>query len=102
MQPSLPGAYGVKKGVDAYSDNEEAEKLNEDAEALLSEAERRLKCERNKCTKRLKELGWLKLETWDSQLGRFVTIFESLREVEFVSVLPVWTIWLGQPTNWPR
>ena len=80
----VAGAYGVKKGVDAYSDNEEAEELNEDAEALQSKAKRRLQREKNKCTKQLKELGWLKLEAWDSQLGRFVSIFESLREVEVV------------------
>ena len=78
------GAYGVKKGIDAYSDNEEADELNEDAEALLSEAEQRLKREKNECTKRLEELGRLKLEAWHNQLGRFVSIFESLREVEVV------------------
>ena len=80
----VAGAYGVKKGVDAYSNNEEADELNKGAEALLSKAEQRLKRERNECTKQLEELGRIKLEAWDNQLGRFVSIFENLREVEVV------------------
>ena len=80
----LAGVYGAKKGVDAYSDHKEAVGLNEAAEQLLTEAERRLKHEREKCTAKLEQLGRLKFEAWDRELGRFCSLFERLRNVEVV------------------
>ncbi len=82
----LAGAYGVKKGIDAYSDNEEADELNEEAQTLLNKAERRLKHNRNNCKKRLEELGRLKFTVWDRQLGRFVSLFEQIRGVDVTGV----------------
>ncbi len=82
----LAGGYGVKKGIDAYSDNEEAGELNEEAQELLKKAERRLKGHRDDCKKRLEKLGRLKFTVWDQQLGRFVSLFEQIRGVDVTGV----------------
>ena len=74
--------YGGKKAADAYSDNTKAKKLNNNAEELLTEADRKLKDSRKACTQQLEELGWLKFAVWDRHLGRFVSLFEQLRNVE--------------------
>ncbi len=83
----LAGGYGLKKGVDAYSDNEEANELKEEAQKLLKKAENRLKRNRSDCKKQLQELGRLKFTVWDRQLGRFVSLFEQLRNVEVTGVV---------------
>lgn len=82
----LAGGYGLKKGVDAYSDNEKANELKEEAQKLLEKAERRLKRNRSDCKKQLEELGRLKFTVWDRQLGRFVSLFEQLRNVEVTGI----------------
>ena len=82
----LLGGYGVKKGIDAYSDNEEADELKDEAQELLRKAEQRLKRGRSDCKKQLEELGWLKFSIWDRQLGRFVSLFEQIRNVEVTGV----------------
>ena len=83
----LAGGYGVKKGIDAYSDSEEADELNEEAQKLLGKAERRLKRNRSNCKKQLEELGRLKFSIWDRQLGRFVSLFEQIRNVEVTGIV---------------
>ena len=80
----ISAVYGAKKGVDAYSDTKKASGLREDASDLLSHAERDLKQERSRCAGTLEELGRLKFETWDVDLGRFCSLFERLRNVELV------------------
>lgn len=82
----LFGGYGVKKGIDAYSDNEEADELNEEAQKLLRKAERRLKRKRRDCKRQLEGLGQLKFSIWDRQLGRFVSLFEQIRNVHATGI----------------
>ena len=71
-----------KKGVDAYSDTKEASGRREAASDLVRRGERSLKTERSRCSGKLEELGLLKFETWDVDLGRFCSLFERLRNVE--------------------
>ena len=78
--------YSAKKGVDAYSDHQQAKELEEDSEELLSQAQQSLVDERKICTAQLEELGRLKLDAWDRQLGRFCSLFEVFRNVEVVGV----------------
>ena len=79
---AITAAYGVKKGVDAYFDAREASGLREDTSDLLSRAQGDLRKERSRCAGTLEELGRLKFETWDVDLGRFCSLFERLRNVE--------------------
>ena len=74
--------YGGKKAADAYSDHTKAKKLGNNAEELLTKADRKLKGSRKACAQQLKELGRLKFAVWDCHLGRFVSLFEQLRNVE--------------------
>lgn len=76
------GLFGAKKGVDAYSDNSKAKNLQRDAQVVYERAERKLKSSRQVTTETLEHLGQLKLEVWDTQLGRFVKLYEQLKNVE--------------------
>lgn len=75
-------AVCVRKVTSGYSDRKEAKRLNEDGAAKFYRAKKRLKRARKKCKKQLKALGQLNLEVWHRQLGRFVTLFQKLRNVD--------------------
>lgn len=77
------GVTGIKKGIDAVSDNSKAKQLQEDTIAIYEISERDLKYFRRNTTESLEQLGTLKLNIWDKQLGRFVKLFERLKNVEF-------------------
>lgn len=93
----IAGMYGAKKGVDAYSDTKEASGLREDASDLLKRAERNFKRERSRCTRTLEELGRLKFETWDVDLGRFCSLFGRLRNVELTGAAEVGEVIWSDP-----
>jgi len=76
------GVTGVKKGINAVSDNSEAKQLQEDAWKRYERGEHILKDVRQITTESLEQLGILKLNVWDRQLGRFVKLFEQLKNVE--------------------
>ena len=75
-------AVCVRKITSGYSDRKQAKRLNEDGAEKFYRAEKRLKRARKKCKKQLKALGQLNLEVWHRQLGRFVTLFQKLRNVD--------------------
>ena len=74
--------YGVKKGYHAYSDKTKAKDLRKESEEIFNKAKQRLLRARRSCTKDLKELGELKFRIWGRQIGRFVSLFELLHNVE--------------------
>lgn len=76
------GAFGVKKGVDAYNDNTRASDLQTEARQLFEGAQQQLELSRTQTSETLDELGKLKLEVWEKQLGRFVQLFGQLKNVE--------------------
>lgn len=76
------GLFGAKKGVDAASDHSKAKKLQREAQKLYKRAELQLNSSREVTTETLEHLGQLKLEVWDKQLGRFVKLYEQLKNVE--------------------
>jgi membrane protein implicated in regulation of membrane protease activity len=76
------GIAGIKKGIDAASDNSIAEQLQKDARSIYESAEKDLKHARSTTTESLEKLGRLKLDTWNRQLGRFVDLYEQLKNVE--------------------
>lgn len=79
---AVSAAVGTKKGYDAASDHGKAKSLNQEAREVYDRAEAGLASSREEAKRVLEELGKLKLETWDQQLGRFVRLFEKLRNVE--------------------
>lgn len=75
-------ALGVKKTADAIADNSKAKSINEDAQSIYEQAEKKLVSARKTTARHLKKLGQAKLEAWDEQIGRFVTLFEQIRNVQ--------------------
>lgn len=75
-------AFGAKKGYDAISDHSQAKSLNEEAQQTFDQAQAHLAGAREDARRALEDLGRLKLETWNGQLGRFVQLFEQLHNVE--------------------
>ena len=76
------GLFAAKKGYDAYSDNEEASSLNQEAKDIFDKGKRSLETARTRCTKELEALGRQKFESWDRQIGRFISLNEQIRNVE--------------------
>ena len=76
------GGFGVKKGVDAHRDTKKAEDLNAKAQDLFATEQGRLGSSRRSCTQTLEKLGRQKFDLWDRQLGRFVQLYERIRNVE--------------------
>lgn len=76
------GGFGVKKGVDAHKDTKKAKELNSAAQDLFHTEKGRLEGARRSSTQTLEKLGRQKLGLWDRQLGRFVGLFERIRNVE--------------------
>lgn len=76
------GLFAAKKGYDAYSDNEEASSLNQEAKDIFDKGKKSLETARTRCTKELEALGRQKFESWDRQIGRFVSLNEQIRNVE--------------------
>lgn len=79
---ALVGSFGVKKGYDAYSDLRKTKSLYKEGRDVSDQERKRLEDARASCTQDLEALGKLKLEIWDRQLGRFVCLFEELRNVD--------------------
>jgi hypothetical protein len=80
--PAVLGLFGAKKGHDAYSDNKKAKNLNQEAQKTFDRGQSRLRSARKQCTWELEALGRKKFDLWDRQMGRFVSLFEQLRNVE--------------------
>lgn len=78
---ALLSIFGLKKGADALDDNRTASEIVEEARELHQEAVHRFEFARQQCSQALAELGRRKLRLWDRQLGRFVSLFGSLKNV---------------------
>ena len=79
----LGGLYGVKKGVDAYSDFDEAEDTNEDARDIYDEATNSLERCRDKVKVKLERLGRQKVTLYEETLTPFVAAFSRIKNVDF-------------------
>lgn len=76
------GGFGVKQGVDAVSDSNEANNLRESAQRIYDSAFSDLSWEKDRTRDILADLGRLKLETWQNSLGRFVDLYSQLKNVK--------------------
>ncbi|MEH1891848.1 MAG: hypothetical protein V7K92_21150 [Nostoc sp.] len=76
------GLFGGKKGVDAASVHSKAKNLQREAQEVYKRSELQLNSSRQVTAETLEHLGQLKLEVWDEQLGRFVKLYEQLKNVE--------------------
>ena len=76
------GVTGVKKGIDAVSDNSKAKELQEKDQKNFERKKGYLTYAKSTTTESLENLGKLKLNVWNRQLGRFVRLYEQLKNVE--------------------
>lgn len=72
------GGFGVKKGVDAYSDNKEADSLRRKATRKFDKAQTNLEQAKAKCNSQLETLGQLRLELLQQRIGRFVSLYREI------------------------
>jgi hypothetical protein len=79
----LAGGYGVKKGVDAMDDFNEAKKYNEKAQKIYDEAKEKLDNKRKKTNSHLEKLGEVKIFTYQNPLTKFVNTFSRIKNVDF-------------------
>ena len=76
-------AWGVKKGVDAYSDFDEADDMNKDAKRIYDDAEESLESCREAVQANLVELGEQKMALYEGALMPFVETFSRIKNVDF-------------------
>ena len=74
--------WGVKKGYDAYEDNNTAEYNNKKAKNIYDEAQSELNEQRINTNTKLEELGALKLKIYKNSLQDFVDIYSRIENVE--------------------
>jgi len=82
---AVAGGYGVKKSVDAYKDNKKADELSEKATDTYNNAERVLMRARESTLSSLQDLGRLKLEVWEQEMQRFVSLYGKLHPIELIN-----------------
>lgn len=78
----LTGGLGTGAIIKGAFDNSEANDLNESAGSIFDEAQKRLKEKRELTKRKLDDLGQLKIETWQNQMGSFVNTFALIHDVE--------------------
>lgn len=77
------GAYGVKKGLDAKSDFNDASETNERAQRIYDRASRELEKTREATQEALHDLGELKFSLYKSKLIPFVAAFRQIHNIDF-------------------
>lgn len=70
-------AFGVKKGYDAYNDNQEAQRYVDEANLLCSDASKKLAQNREELNKGFKELGEMQIDIIQNELERAKKVLEA-------------------------
>ena len=76
------GGWGICKGAKAVSDNSKANDVNDQARRLYNDIQDRLKKAREKSKKALEALGNTKIHVCEVPVGRFVSLFEKVKNIE--------------------
>ena len=76
------GVAGLFKGGKALVDNNKANDVNERARRLQDHITKRLKDARDKSKKQLERLGTKKLQVCEVTVGKFVTLFDLIKNIE--------------------
>ena len=78
--------WGVKKGLDAKSDFDAAERINEDAQEIFGDAERSLERRKEKTQNKLESLGRQKIRLSKDALEPFVKTFRKIKNVDYKDI----------------
>lgn len=79
----LTGAFGIKKGLDAREDMEEAQDLLDCAKDMSAEAESSIEKSRKGTAKAIEKLGKTKIEILSTSMNDFVKEFSKIKNVDF-------------------
>jgi len=79
----LAGGYGVKKGFDAKSDYDEADKINKRAKNIFDDAESSLNSKREQANNSMLALGKTKFDIYENSLLSFVKYFSQIKNINF-------------------
>lgn len=77
------GGYGVKKGFDAKSDFDTAERLNKNAHKIFDDAKEELESARSQAQDSMEALGTLKFDIYENSLISFVDCFSKIKNIDF-------------------
>ena len=77
------GAFGVKKGLDAKRDFNEADKTNEDGKDIVYKADHALSYSHDKANDALESLGRIKFEIYKFKIIPFVDSFNKIKHINF-------------------
>ncbi|MBD5167562.1 MAG: hypothetical protein HDT11_01495 [Helicobacter sp.] len=70
--------YGVKKGIDAYNDNEKAQEYHKEAQERHGAARRNLESRKSRCDDALETLGKIKRDILQTSAKRHADIYNKL------------------------
>lgn len=79
----LAGGYGIKKGLDAKRDFDEAEQTNERARSIYDDASSDLQSARRSAQQSIEQLGKLKFTLYQQRLLPFVESFSRVKNIHF-------------------
>lgn len=79
----LAGGFGVKKGMDAASDFDQAESLNRQAQRIFDTAQKNLESARTAAQDSLETLGKQKFTIYSNSLIPFVEAFSKIKNIDF-------------------
>ena len=79
---AVAAAVGIKKGVDAKKNFDEAKKTNQRANDVVDYAKRNMSSAQNRCKSSIENLGKRKIEVLDQTVKRFVMCYDRIKHIE--------------------
>lgn len=81
----VAGGYGIKKGFDAKSDYDQAERVNNRAQKIYDEQSTKLDSARKSANRAMNSLGKYKFKTYQQFIIPFVEIFSTIKNIDFIT-----------------
>ena len=89
------GLYGLYRGAKAISDNSDASDVADDARSIYNRSNKELMEERDQCNGVLEDYGRKKLQSFNSNIPKFIDLFTQIKDVEFSEAQNLDTVKLG-------
>ena len=80
---AIAGAYGAKKGYDAYQDNDTAKTYNRRAVEIFDEAQQELNQVRELTNDELEKLAKVKISLYQNEFKSFVKHYSAIQNINF-------------------
>lgn len=73
------GAFGAKKGYDAYCDNEDAKSYTQKAKRIFENSQEELNDKRKATNKNLNDFGEYKKSIFENEINKFLSLFSQIK-----------------------